>query len=399
MISRTESDKQALLCSAYGFILLDRWPDLSTDLKTDEDRMMYRALELATKGFGRTPSPVGSVITKNGQVIAEAFHEGLGLPHAEVQTLGKAKERSQGAELFITLEPCTHFGRTPPCITQVLASGAAKIRIGALDPNPKVHGKGFQALVDAHFDVEIASNPFISSLAKSLISPFATSMTKRRPYIVLKMASSLDGRVAQTLGVETVITGPQSGKLVHLLRDKCDAIAAGRKTVEIDDPKLTVREIVPSGNRQPLRVIFDSGLHLSTDYQVFSTSDCIVVHDRSAPKPRQEEFDRKSIKRLPVSGSEGSVNLTETMEALCEMGVSSILVEGGPLLWTSFLNAGLVDEIWWLTAPCVFGANGLQALEQLSEKAQAWLADPEHLLHATTVGRDQLQIIRIQKPL
>lgn len=395
--------RDALLCSAFGHLLFDKWPDFSDQLETDDDRVMYRALELAARGIGRThPNPpVGAVVFKSGKIIAEAHHEFAGIVHAEAQALNAAGEQAAGAEIYITLEPCTHTSkRTPPCINQVLKSGVVKARLGALDPNPNVNGNGLKRLLDASIDAKISGDSFVQKLATNIIAPFSTGMKKQRPYIVLKVASSLDGCVARAQGEQTAITSKPADLLVHRLRDGCDAITVGRGTVAIDNPRLTARDIERKDEQQPLRVIFDSSLSASTGAKVFSTKDCVVVHDVDAPVERQNAFDSLSILRIGVvRDANGRLGLLEALQELWKLGITSILVEGGPQLWTSFINAGLVDEIWWFSSPVVFGANGLSSLLALTPDAQNWINLPIHNSFQTSVGPDHLTIIRIQKPL
>jgi diaminohydroxyphosphoribosylaminopyrimidine deaminase/5-amino-6-(5-phosphoribosylamino)uracil reductase len=391
---------EGLLSSAFGFALFDSWPDLADELTSTDDRLLYRALELASHGVGRThPNPpVGSVVSKAGTIIAEGFHERAGLPHAEAKALKLAGENAKGADVYITLEPCAHYGRTPPCNLAVIASGVKKARIGTLDPNPKVDGGGLSALLDAGIDAKVTENPFLHSLALNMMAPFANTMNKKRPYVVLHIASSLDGRVAAKPGEETAITSKASLKISHRLRDKVDAVVVGRSTVEIDDPKLTVREVSRRDERQPLRIVFDSQVALSTDHQVFAQGNCLVVHDQAVALEKLKALDAVGAKHVGVYQTAQGLSLPEAMTRLYEHGLTSLLVEGGPHLWTSFLNAGLVDEIWWYDAPMILGASGIEALGTLTPQASDWLSVGKHESHTVLIDRDQLTIMRIQKP-
>jgi diaminohydroxyphosphoribosylaminopyrimidine deaminase/5-amino-6-(5-phosphoribosylamino)uracil reductase len=224
-------------------------------------------------------------------------------------------------------------------------------------------------------------------------------MTAQRPYIVLKFATTLDGKIAEASGVQSQITSETERLISHRLRDKLDAIAVGRRTVEVDDPQLNTRAVVPKDGRQPLRVIFDSQLTLPLAKRVFKDDNCLVVHTNLAPSEQVKAFDDHKVPRLSVAHSDRSVDLHEALKALSQRGVTSTLVEGGAGLWTSFLNAGLVDEIWWFRAPMLFGSDGVAALEELSPAAKSWIGSAEHRVFHQSIDRELLTIIKVQKPI
>lgn len=391
----------ALLSSSFGFALFDVWPDLSEELKSVQERMLYRALELASHGVGRThPNPpVGAVVYKDSLVIAEGFHARAGLPHAEAKALSLAGEKARGAEISISLEPCTHHGRTPPCSEAVIASGVKKTLVGTSDPNPHVSGGGVKVLLDVGIDAGVTQNTFLHALAQNMITPFANAMLKKRPYVVMQAASSLDGRVSANAGEETAISSKAAMRLLHRLRDKVDAVAVGHGTVDIDNPRLTVREVPRNDERQPLRIVFDSSLSLPRDRHVFADKNCVVIHDAKVESEKIKALDDSGIRHVGVTHEDDGLSVTESLAKLFQMGITSLLVEGGPHLWTSFLNAGVVDEIWWFESPVIFGSAGTEALINLDGGAKAWRSPATHESFTLPVDRDHLTIMRIQKPL
>jgi len=281
---------------------------------------LERALELAERGRGTThPNPVvGAVVVRDGSIVAEGWHERKGGPHAEVVALDAAGERARGATLYVTMEPCTHHGTTPPCTEAVLSAGVAKVVAGSLDPNPEARG-GLDVLRDAGVDVELQD----SFVARAQNEAWRTWVSLRRPFVVLKLALTLDGRVS--VPGTRWISGPDSRRRVHDLRAQVDAVAVGMGTVRVDAPQLTAREV--GAARQPRRLVFGSG---PSDLEV-----------RSGP-------------------------LDEELRALADEGVQSLLLEGGPTVAASFLREGYVDKLMLFVAPQVAGA-GLQFAPEVEE--------------------------------
>jgi len=308
---------------------------------------LERALELAERGRGTThPNPiVGAVVVRDGEVVGEGWHDRKGGPHAEVVALDGAGERAHGATLFVTMEPCAHHGTTPPCTDAVLSAGVAKVVAGALDPNPEARG-GLDALDEAGVEVELVD----SFAARAQNEAWRTWVAKRRPFVVLKLAQTLDGYVFVS-GTERWITGPDSRRRVHELRAGVDAVAVGMGTARADNPQLTARDV--GATRQPRRLVFGHGA--SGDLEV-----------RSGP-------------------------LDEELRALAGEGVQSLLVEGGPKLATSFLREGLVDKLMLFVAPEVAGAGLTFAPE---------LDDLVRLSHMTAepVGDDVLLTAYVHEP-
>jgi diaminohydroxyphosphoribosylaminopyrimidine deaminase / 5-amino-6-(5-phosphoribosylamino)uracil reductase len=271
---------------------------------------LERALELAERGRGTThPNPiVGAVVVNDGDVVGEGWHERKGGPHAEVVALDAAGERARGATLYVTMEPCAHHGTTPPCTDAVLRAGVAKVVAGTLDPNPEARG-GLDALREAGVDVEVAD----SFAARAQNEAWRTWVSQRRPFVVLKLAQTLDGYVTVP-GTGRWVSGPESRRRVHELRAQVDAVAVGMGTVRADDPQLTARDV--GAERQPRRLVFGHG----------------PSKLEARPGPLDEE-----------------------LRALAEEGVQSLLLEGGPTLARAFLEADLVDKLLLFVAPRLGG--------------------------------------------
>jgi diaminohydroxyphosphoribosylaminopyrimidine deaminase / 5-amino-6-(5-phosphoribosylamino)uracil reductase len=279
---------------------------------------LERALELAERGRGTThPNPVvGAVVTRDGEVVGEGWHERQGGPHAEVVALGAAGERARGGTLYVTLEPCRSFGRTPPCTAAVLAAGIARVVVGSLDPNPEAGG-GLEELSAAGVKVELAEGT-AAELARRQNEAWRTWIAAARPFVTYKAAITLDGRV--TVPGSRWVSGEESRWRVHELRAASDAVAVGMGAVRADNPRLDARDV--DVNRQPRRLAFGSG-----------------------PLPEGSELEL-------LSGP-----LEEELARLAREGVQSLLLEGGPTLATAFLRAGLVDKLLLFVAPRLSGAG------------------------------------------
>ncbi len=296
---------------------------------------MNRALRLAEKGRGWTePNPmVGAVLMKDGERIGEGYHSRYGAAHAEVEAL-KACEAAgldaRGATLFVTLEPCCHEGKTPPCVEAVIASGVSRVVIAAEDPNPKVAGKGIAALRAAGIEVSVG---LLAEAAKELNRFFYHFFETGRPWVTLKAALSLDGKIAEAPGKETALTGKVAQRYVHGLRHEHQAILVGAGTVLADDPHLGVREVE---GRDPLRVILKGKKALPKKLQIFRDKNVLILEE---------------------------MKVEEVLAKLAELDVHSVLVEGGQAVFTAFLKAGLVDEMQLLLAPRFLGPKALDFVE------------------------------------
>ena len=325
---------------------------------TDRD-YMSRAIELAKHGIGWTsPNPVvGAVIVKDGRIIGEGYHRRCGEPHAERNAIASLKESAAGASLYVTLEPCCHYGRTPPCTEAILEQGIARVVIGSRDPNPEVAGKGAAILRKAGIWVE---EDFMREECDRLNSIFFHYITKKTPYVVMKYAMTADGKIATRTGASKWITGDAARAKVQKLRHRCMGIMAGIGTVLADDPMLNVRI---EGGKSPIRIICDSDLRIPSDSQICRTVKefpTIVACAAARLKDREEEIlrlERLGIQVVQTFGGESAVDLKELMGILGNQGFDSILLEGGGTLNDSALQAGIVSEIQAFVAPKLFGGN------------------------------------------
>jgi diaminohydroxyphosphoribosylaminopyrimidine deaminase / 5-amino-6-(5-phosphoribosylamino)uracil reductase len=337
------------------------------ELVTEADRLqLRRALALAEGGRGRvSPNPlVGAVLVRDGRVIGEGAHAELGGVHAEVAALEDARARGEdpaGATLFVTLEPCAHHGRQPPCVDALLAAGVARVVIASDDPSEKASGRGPGALRDGGVAVEVADGPEATA-ARLLNQPFRKLSRTGRPVVILKSAVSLDGRVATAAGDSRWISGQASRSLVHRWRAEADAVCVGIGTALADDPLLTARDAAAA--RQPTRVVFDSTARLPLTSRLVGTvgeAPLLVVAAPDAPAERVRNLKEAGAEVLVCDGAPEAQVLT----ALAELGrreISSVLLEGGPVLAGSFLDAGEVDELRLFIAPILIGGAGAPPL-------------------------------------
>lgn len=360
---------------------------------------LLRALAEASKGIGRTfPNPpVGCVLLDaRGAIVAVGHHEAAGRPHAEVNALeqllaARGPGAAKGLTAVVTLEPCAHHGRTPPCAERLVHEGIGRVVVGAKDPNPRVDGRGIDVLRAAGIEVTVAAGP-LSMACAALIAPFATTMTKQRVYVVLKVATSQDGRVATRTRASRFITGPASRAVVHRLRDAVDAVVVGASTVIADDPALTVRDVSRDDGvvvRDPLRVILDRRATVPVTARIFDPPGALVVHDvgvTPAPWP--------GVEHLAVAGLEpGAV-----LQALQRRGLTAVMVEAGPRLATALLRADVVDELWWFQAPMLIGNDGVPVCASLEVDG---LADAPRFtpVHRTSCDADSLVVMRpVRRP-
>ncbi|MCX7598501.1 MAG: bifunctional diaminohydroxyphosphoribosylaminopyrimidine deaminase/5-amino-6-(5-phosphoribosylamino)uracil reductase RibD [Armatimonadetes bacterium] len=326
-----------------------------------EAKFMARALSLAHLGLGRTSPnpPVGAVIVAKEQIVAEGFHVAPGMPHAEMVALARAGPRAAGAEVYVTLEPCCHWGRTPGCAQSLAAAGVSRVVYGFADPDPRARGRGANCLSAA--SVEVCTGP-LADECRDFYAPYAKHRRERLPWFVGKMAASADGKVATRSGESRWITGLPARALVHRWRDEGDAVMVGVGTVLADDPQLTCRREDRPG-RDPVRVIVDSMARTPPTARVLrssSTAPCIIAATERAPA-RQVEALRTAgadVWLLP-SGPNGKVDLVRLAQCLAENGIVSVLLEGGPTLLAGALACGLVDVLLIFYAPKVIG--GIEA--------------------------------------
>lgn len=350
------SSKIRLLAGSWAPCI---WAFLDSLRQTLNDEcFISRCLELATNGAGAvSPNPmVGAVVVRNGKILAEGFHQKFGGPHAEIEALRKLNFRAHGATLYVNLEPCCHFGKTPPCVDRVIASGIKNVVISHLDPNPRVSGRSVKKLQKYGVKVKVG---VLKGNALFLNRFFDIWVRENRPYVIAKMAISLDGKIAQKpplpfgerAGVRgratSWITGPIARRRVHEIRSQVDAILVGAGTVLADDPRLTVRGVKVA--RQPLRVILDSRGRVPGSAKIFKTGGPVVIVGKKGRR----------------------VSVSQLLRKLAKKGISSVLVEGGSEVFRSFQRSGLIDEMILHVAPKLLG-DGALALSPGGDKKREW---------------------------
>ena len=335
---------------------------------------MRRAVDLARAVRGRTsPSPpVGAVVVQDDRVVGEGATAPPGGPHAEARALAAAGEQAQGGTLVVTLEPCNHVGRTPPCTQAIQRAGIARVVVGTRDPNPQVAGGGLEALAASGVATEVG---LLEREADSLIEPFSTLVTRGRPFVTAKWAMTLDGKIAGPRGGEA-ITGAEARTEAHRLRDRVDAVIVGSATARIDDPRLTVRP-APGDGRQPLRVILDSAAALPSDARMLGEAGSTLVMTSREPAADRTRLERSGAEVVRVAGGpEGRVDLADALTTLGTRGLAQVLVEGGSRLLGALVAADLVDEVVVFIAPRLMGP-GVPALESPPEAGRflPWTLD------------------------
>ncbi len=321
---------------------------------------MRRAIMLARKGLGRTaPNPaVGAVVVRQGNIVGEGFHKKAGTPHAEVHALDMAGEAARGGTIYVTLEPCNHTGRTPPCTQAILKAGITEVVIGAMDPNPRVEGGGAEFLRSQGIKVRTGC---LEEESRQIIAPFAKHLITGLPWVRAKAASSLDGKIATSTGNSKWITNERARIFGHGLRDVSDAILVGKKTVVADDPRLTCR-LKKKETRDPARIILDSELSTSLNSRLFHLDSSaptifIGVEGRCSGSRIREFKDAGADVWLTRPGQDGRVDLPEALKRIGDFGIQSLLVEGGAEVHGSFFDHNLVDELFFFFAPIIIGGS------------------------------------------
>lgn len=321
-----------------------------------DEQYMEQALALAAKASGRTsPNPVvGAVIVRDGQVVGQGWHRQAGTPHAEIHALQQAGELARGATIYVTLEPCSHHGRTGPCTEALVKAGISKVVAAITDPNPLVAGQGLDKLRSAGIDVE---EGVLSSQAAKLNEIFIKWISCRMPFGALKTAMTLDGKIATHTGHSKWITGPPARQRVHMLRDRFDAILVGIGTVLADDPQLTTR--LPEGGRNPVRIIVDSMARTPLNAKVVNDGQAptIIAVTADAPQDKIAALQEKGVEVLTIANSPEGIDLRRLFKALGEKGITSILIEGGAKINAAALAANLVDKVYWFIAPKIIGGS------------------------------------------
>ena len=328
-------------------------------LAVGDETFMRRALELADRASGLTsPNPlVGAVLVREGEVVGEGFHREAGEAHAEIAALAAAGERARGATLFVTLEPCAHWGRTPPCAPQVVASGVRRVVAALSDPNPYVAGRGLTILREAGVEVVVG---LLADEAQRQNRAFLTAMRRGRPHVTLKIAMTLDGKIADRDGVSRWITGTEARAEAHRLRSQSDAILVGIGTVLADDPELTVRLGRP-WPREPYRVVLDVDARTPAAARIVragTSSRTLVMVGPDAPSARVDGLAAAGAVVVRGPEREGRLDLESVLAELHKREVRALLVEGGAEVHGGFLEAGVVDRVVVFIAPLMLGGRG-----------------------------------------
>jgi len=323
-------------------------------MKTNE-YYMNLAMKLALKGRGSTsPNPlVGAIVVKGGRIIGKGFHARAGLAHAEVIALDEAQDLAEGATLYVTLEPCVHFGRTPPCVARIIKSGVKEVIIGMVDPNSLNNGKGIEILKQNKIKVEVG---FLENKLRRMNEVFVKYITKRMPFITVKVAESLDGRIATKTGDSKWITSDKSRVLAHRARRDFDAIMVGVNTILRDNPKLDAW----FSKKHPVKIVVDSQLSTPEKANIFSKESPVIIATLTT-RSGQETENRKILERkakiLEIKEKAGQINLKDMMKKLAGMGITSVLVEGGGMLIGSLFDDDLVDKVMFFISPKIIGGK------------------------------------------
>lgn len=325
-------------------------------MQPSDEQFLSRALDLAEQGRGYVePNPmVGCVIVRDRKVVGEGWHEKFGGPHAEINALAKAGESARGAELFVSLEPCCHQGKTGPCTEAVINAGVARVVVAAVDPNPQVAGHGINRLREAGINVEVCE---VHPAARKLIAPFAKHITTGQPWVIAKWAMTLDGKLATHTGSSQWISSEASRKLVHQIRGQVDAILIGRVTAERDDPLLTAR---PAGPRTATRIVLDSEASLSLDSQLVRTANqapLVVVARETAIPTRVAQLRDHGVEVLLMPVIDWQHQLKMLLTNLGSRGMTNLLIEGGSQVLGAFTDIDAIDEVHAFIAPKLAGGG------------------------------------------
>ncbi len=372
-----------------------KFEDAKAQRSADDFRYMQLALTLGRRGQGRTwPNPaVGAVVVKDGMIIGRGWTQPGGRPHAEPVALAQAGEAARGATLYVTLEPCSHFGKSPPCADAIVAAGIARVVAAVEDPNPEVAGQGHARLRAAGIKVDVGL--CADEAARDHAGHFRR-IREKRPHVVLKLAVSPDGKIAADGHKPVAVTGERVRSRVHLLRAQCDAISVGIGTVKADDPELTCR-LPGMMKRSPVRVVLDRALRISGNSRLVhsarTTPLWVMTSDiAEAPAAMALGAAGAQVLRVPaVTSPVPGLDLPAVLHSLAEKGITKLMVEGGAKVASSFVSAGLVDEVWLFQGANEIGAGGVNALDALP--LSAITGSPEFVARGSeTIENDTLTI-------
>ncbi|MBI5073215.1 bifunctional diaminohydroxyphosphoribosylaminopyrimidine deaminase/5-amino-6-(5-phosphoribosylamino)uracil reductase RibD [Candidatus Woesearchaeota archaeon] len=325
---------------------------LPSDQDLVDDLYMRRALALAEQAYPAPNPQVGAVLVKQGKIIGEGYHAASGQPHAEILALQDAERKNilpDGGTLYVTLEPCSHFGKTPPCVDSIVVAGVKEVVIGCVDQHDVVHGSGVTSLVQAGISVRVG---VCGKECSALYKNFFHLMNTKRPFVTLKSAFTLDGKISSAKGRQATISSEDSRMLVQHLRKDHDAVLVGIGTILADDPQLNCR--IPCG-KQPASLIIDSRLRIPLHANVFKNKSVIIATTSRCDKKKKELLEKKGVRVVVNSGS--SVDIPLLLRKLPDLGIMSVLVEGGSEVNASFLAANVVDHLCFFIAPTIFGTG------------------------------------------
>ena len=375
---------------------------MESSVSTRDQQLLERAIELGRNGLGSvSPNPqVGAVVARDGEVLGEGWHERCGDAHAEVNAIADCGGADlTGATLYVSLEPCCHEGKQPACTDAITAAGIARVVVASDDPTEKASGRGLGILRDEGVEVELASGD-LAATARLENQAFRKHARTGKPWVLFKSAMSIDGKVATSEGDSQWISDASSRELVHVWRAEVDAVAVGIGTAMADDPQLTVR--TPGAEKQPRRIVFDSGARLALDSQLVSQApevELIVVVSRAAPRSAIEALESAGAEVVVVSGENEPLRVSDALSQLGKLDppVTSLLLEGGPHLAGAFFDAGEIDEIRLFIAPLVLG--GANARDPLEGMGATMIADATRALALTTeiVADDVLLTARLRE--
>lgn len=376
-----------------GFYILNK-------MRNDDNRFMHIALSQASKGLGKVnPNPlVGAVIVRGNNIIGTGYHEQFGGPHAEINAIRNANDSVEGATMYITLEPCSHYGKTPPCADALIEAGIAKVVIAMTDPNPWVSGRGIERLKENGIEVVVG---LLEKEAQELNRIFIKYIQTKLPYVVLKTAMSLDGKIATTTGHSQWISSPESRQYVHGLRNELSGILVGVNTVITDDPELTTRLDGVTG-RNPIRIVVDSKGRIPLSAKMLKdgvTNPVIIATTSGFPEEKRLYLEGSGHKVMTLAECEGLVDLGQLMFELGKLGIDGILLEGGGTLNESALKSGIVDEIQFIIAPLLIG--GRDAITPIEGAGFNTIDEGIRLHQMTTrrIGEDILVTARVIKTI
>jgi diaminohydroxyphosphoribosylaminopyrimidine deaminase/5-amino-6-(5-phosphoribosylamino)uracil reductase len=375
-------------------ILEDQFAQKSRESRAADARFMQLALSLGRRGQGRTwPNPaVGAVVVKDGVIVGRGWTQSGGRPHAEPEALKRAGEAARGATLYVTLEPCSHVGKSPPCVDAVIAAGIARVVSAIEDPNPEVAGGGHAKLRAAGIVVDVGLHA--AEAAHDHAGHFRR-IRDHRPHVILKLAVSADDKIGAAGHKPVAITGEAARTRVHLLRAQCDAILVGIGTVLADDPVLTCR-LPGMEARSPVRVVLDRSLRIPGGSRLVQSARetplWVMTSDLSeAPAAVKLGAAGAQVIRVAANGTPSRLDLAAVLHGLSKKGISRLMVEGGARVASSFVSAGMVDEVWLLRGPQAVGADGVPALDALP--LSALTGSPTFKLRASeSLGKDTLHI-------